>query len=296
MSRIIIIAGATFAAITAMAAASTQSAQASDCSATLTYTGAPEYKGEAPNRTRLCREGYVEDHDTERKVAVWVLEVLTQDRFQGPGDRDAQGDPFAPDPDLTEKKRAELNDYKGSNFDRGHMASAGEMKFSKNAMRESFYLSNTAPRIGIGLNRHIWAELEKFTREWTCERGKLIAITGPIFDEDAPGLIGANKVGVPSAFFKILYDPSRRQAIAFILPNRKVNRGDKKYWDVLKDEFRVSIMEIEARTGLDFLTQLLQRDERRLEQRPAAMWTFRKHCPKPTSAEALPVENIPPTG
>jgi len=37
---------------------------------------------------------------------------------------------------------ASLSDYKGSGYDRGHLAPAGDMKWSSSVMSESFYMSN----------------------------------------------------------------------------------------------------------------------------------------------------------
>src|SRR5581483_4070948 len=163
-------------------------------------------------------------HNDEHKTPDWAIEKLTPNRFTGPGDRTELGNPFTPDPDLPKGKRAELSDYRGSGFDRGHMAPAASMKFSKEATEQSFYLSNMAPQVGQGLNRDIWADLEALTRTWTCGRGQLIVMTGPIYDDDRPKTIGDDKVAVPTAFYKIAYDSDRKRVIAFILPNKKVDK------------------------------------------------------------------------
>lgn len=269
---------AIIAAFIAAGVLSHSGAEAAECDDMLAYTGAPEYKGEIGERSRHCRLGYVLDHDDARKLPIWVVELLVPDRFVGPGDRKEQGNPFAPDPDLEEGKRAELKDYKGSGFDRGHMAPAATMKFSREATEESFYLSNMAPQVGIGLNRHIWADLEKLTRTWTCERDEIVVITGPIFDSRRAKTIGPNKVAVPDAFFKIAYDPNPKRVIAFILPNRKIDREGRSSWETLRDDYIVTIADIEERTGLDFLTNLSRRNERRLESMKSAMWPDRDSC------------------
>lgn len=43
--------------------------------------------------------------------------------------------------------RATNADYKGSGFDRGHLAAAGNHKWSQKAMEDTFYLSNVAPQV-----------------------------------------------------------------------------------------------------------------------------------------------------
>ena len=50
---------------------------------------------------------------------------------------------------------ATTDDYRHSGFDRGHMAPAGDMKWSGDAMRESFIMTNICPQAG-DLNRGAW--------------------------------------------------------------------------------------------------------------------------------------------
>lgn len=50
--------------------------------------------------------------------------------------------------------RAKLQDYFRSGYDRGHMVPAADAKFSQDAMDETFLLSNIAPQVGVGFNRH----------------------------------------------------------------------------------------------------------------------------------------------
>ena len=248
-----------------------------DCKDMLAATGAPEYKGsEAPDYTILCRAGHVLSFNLKHLTPDWVLEVLTADRFKGTADRTSLRNPFAPDPDLKPGERSELKDYAASGYDRGHMAPAADMKFSREAMIQSFYLSNMAPQVGPGMNRGIWADLEKLTRQWVCAYGRLIAISGPIY-EDAPKTVGDDKVAVPSAFYKILYEPERKRIIAFVLPNRSIDKGGQTAAEALKP-FMVKAGSIEDRAGLSFLDALTPRDRTRLLDMAPAMWTRMDLC------------------
>ncbi len=49
---------------------------------------------------------------------------------------------FKEDTEIPVQHRATLSDYKGSGYDRGHMAASATVDSSYNAMMESFLLSN----------------------------------------------------------------------------------------------------------------------------------------------------------
>lgn len=53
----------------------------------------------------------------------------------------------------TKGRSALIADFK-SGYDRGHMVPAADAKISQKAMDETFYLSNIAPQVGDGFNRH----------------------------------------------------------------------------------------------------------------------------------------------
>ena len=211
----------------------------------------------------LCRTGYALSHDADHKIPDWVAYHLTDKKMKGTSTR---SNDFRPDPDLEIGQRAELKDYKRSNYDRGHMAPAGAMKWDAKAMSQSFLLSNMAPQIGPGFNRGIWRTLEGKVRKWTRERGELYVVTGPIYVSDVPKTIGANKVSVPSHFYKVIFDPVRIEAIAFVLPNKKLKSKDLP-------TFIVSIDQVEALTDLDFLSEIDDSIEQLIETAvPDELW------------------------
>jgi endonuclease G len=195
----------------------------------------------------LCRKGYLLAHSPDKKTPIWVIEHLTAEKATGSLHRT---DNFQPDPDLPKGKRAELSDYKKSGYDQGHMAPAADMAWDEQAMRESFYLSNMVPQVGIGMNRGIWKDLEEKIRGWALERGEIYIYTGPIFSSNIElGEIGKNKVAVPNQLYKVVFDPVKIEAIAFIMPNKALKSN-------YMPQYIVSIREVEKATGLDFLSHV----------------------------------------
>ncbi len=164
------------------------------------------------------------------------------------------------DPEVPDDHRVVKADYTGTGYDRGHFAPADAMKWSEKAMSESFFMTNMAPQVGNGFNRHIWKSLEQHMRRWACERGVLYVVTGPlydarpidqlVYDKDGDGVDDNGVlVDVPSHFFKLAYDPTRVEAIAFLLPNVKLETKDLP-------EFLYSIDDIEDRARLDVLPMI----------------------------------------
>ncbi len=216
--------------------------------------------------TVLYRQGYVLCHDNEKKVADWVSYHLTDGYLIK---RTGRTDDFRPDPNLPEGQRSELKDYRGSGYDRGHLAPAGDMTRSEEIMSESFLLSNMAPQVGIGFNRGIWRQLESKVRGWAEDRRNLYIITGPIYAEEDYETIGPNNVAVPTHFYKIVVSCTETyediDAIAFILPNEKISSSPL-------EGFITTIDEVEDSTGLDFLHELEDAIENDLESLVAEMW------------------------
>ena len=143
---------------------------------------------------------------------------------------------------------AESSDYRNSGYDRGHMAPAADMKWSKVAMEESFLMTNICPQVK-SLNSGIWHRLEQRVREWAARDSSIIVVCGPIFTPGKPvEQIGEIGVAVPHRFFKALYAPGRNIGIAFIFDNDKVKGELRKY--------AVTIDSVEHETGLDLFYNL----------------------------------------
>ena len=84
------------------------------------------------------------------------------------------------------------------------MAPAADMKWNKQAMEESFYMSNICPQ-NPNLNRGDWNDLEeKSHANGQKKYGAVYIACGPIYDTKRPKRIGNNKVAVPHAFYKVI--------------------------------------------------------------------------------------------
>jgi len=207
----------------------------------------------------LCRDGYAVGYDYDTKVPAWVAYRITKDSVEAKFERSNR---FKEDAELPEAYRSTLSDYKGSGYDRGHMAPSATMDFSHASMQESFLLSNMAPQLP-GLNRQGWRYLEGYIRKWAEERNELYVVTGPLFEGEVATI--GNGVGVPTAFYKVVYDPAQKDGIAFIVPHRNVSKADIP-------SFIVSVDQVEAESGLDFLSVLPDEMEADIEDDVEAMW------------------------
>ena len=188
--------------------------------------------------------GFTLSYSELHEQPLWVAYELDAKKTQG---KIKRSNKFKIDPSISTGS-ATLADYKGSGYDRGHLAPAGDMKWSKKAMDDSFYMSNISPQVP-GFNRGIWKKLEFLVRKWAVENEKIYIATGPIF-RDNPNSIGHSKVTIPSAYYKVVLDYTEPEfkAIGFILPNLKSKEHLSTYV--------YTIDKIESILGVDFFHKL----------------------------------------
>ena len=237
-----------------------------------------------PHWTLICHTGQFVALNSAHNVADWAAHRLRRDELLAPAPGVKRKDNFRPDPLAPAAHQVVSDDYLKTGYDRGHLAPAAAMKWSRQAMDDSFFMTNMAPQVGSGFNQHIWKSLEANMRRWACARGELFVVTGPLYeDEPIPQLISDDNgdgeddngilVDVPSHFFKLALDPLRMEVIAFILPNQKLTTRDLP-------KYLVSIAEIEARSQLDFLSEIWNGAEHAIEShKQPALW------PKPDESD-----------
>ena len=202
----------------------------------------------------IHRTGYTLAYDAKTRTPQWVAWELTKKETQGTEER---SNDFQPDPDVKGTKVV-TKDYSHSGYDRGHMAPAADMKWSKKAMKESFYMSNICPQ-DHNLNTSDWSELENKSRQWARRFGKVYIVCGPIYNGKRNEYIGDHRVKVPDAFFKVvLINEKKKQcAMGFYFENEA---GERKL-----QEYLVPVDRLEQLTGMDFFSALPDNLEDRLE-------------------------------
>ena len=192
----------------------------------------------------IRHKGHTLSYNNNWRLANWVGYELTREETDGHVERT---DWFEEDPQV-QGVRVRHSDYTNSGFDRGHMAPAGDMKWNKEAMVASFYMSNICPQVHA-LNAGVWNTLENRARSWATQDSAIIIVSGPIVPAQHM-TIGRNRVAVPTHFYKIIASPYGHspRGIAFVMPNEAT--------DAPLYTYTVSIDSVEKLTGIDFLYNL----------------------------------------
>ncbi len=202
----------------------------------------------------LYRKAYTVSYNADMKVPNWVAWHLTREHAQGQGKRMSRA--FHEDYDVP-APRASFADYRGSGYDRGHMCPAGDNKWDKDAMYETFLMTNICPQ-NRRLNSGDWNEIEMACRNWAVKYGDIYIVCGPIFLRREHEFIGTNQIAVPEAFFKVVVCLSGTpKGIGFVCRNTDGNRK--------KDFYVNSIDQVERITGMDFFPSLPDKIENRVE-------------------------------
>jgi endonuclease G len=109
---------------------------------------------------------------------------------------------FYIEPTIPREYGVSSEDYIGSGYDRGHLASDASFDFSKESLYATYSMANIVAQ-EPSLNRGLWLELEKLERKKAKEYNKL-EVDIKIYYDSNPLRLGVDEVAVPSSFFKSL--------------------------------------------------------------------------------------------
>ena len=195
----------------------------------------------------LFNRHYVLGYSYYFRQAKWALEIVD------PGKKDVDRlDNFRPDYRIPEEFRADLADYEGSGYDRGHLVASANQNEINLQNSETFLLSNMSPQ-HPRFNRDIWKKLESAVRKLDDNEDiwETYVICGPIFYFDKSvkyiGTKDKNDVSIPipNAYFKSILTEDKRGKLkmwSFLMANEK---SDKSL-----DDFLVPTSKIEKLSGL----------------------------------------------
>ena len=185
----------------------------------------------------LCFDSFAIYYSPTDKKPIYTVEKLSREQLLAPHPR--RSNQFYEEARLPFSERSLLSDYRGSGFDRGHNAPAGDMS-NERSMAQSFSLANMMPQARQN-NQGIWAKnVEEPTRLYVKRAaGDVYVFTGSTGNS---GSIGRNRVTVPSHLYKLVYDPSKNQAWAYWIENTN---------EALMSP-PISYQELVNKTGIDF--------------------------------------------
>ena len=211
----------------------------------------------------ITHTGYTLCYSEKNEQAKWVAYRLTKTMCEN--DTVKRANNFRADPNVRTGS-ATPDDYKKSGYDRGHLCPAGDMKWSRQAMSESFYMSNMSPQ-KPGFNRGIWKKLEEKTRNWAIQNEEIFIVTAGVLNDTLPYIGALDHVSVPKYYYKIILDYKQPElkAIGFLMENTVSKNSIFKY--------AVPIDSIEVLTGVDFFHNLPDSIENILEaERDSLKW------------------------
>ena len=185
----------------------------------------------------LCFDSFAIYYSPLDKKPIYTVEKLSKEQLLTPHPR--RSNQFYEEARLPFAERAFLADYRGSGYDRGHNAPAGDMS-NERSMAQSFSLANMMPQARQN-NQGIWAKnVEEPTRAYVKRaEGDIYVFTGSVGNS---GSIGKSRVTIPSHLYKLVYDPSKNTAWAYWIENT----NDASMTPP------ISYQELAQRTGIDF--------------------------------------------
>ena len=185
----------------------------------------------------LCFDHFAIYYSPRDTKPIYTVEKLSREQLLAPHPK--RSNQFYEEARLPLAERSLLSDYRGSGYDRGHNAPAGDMT-NERSMAQSFSLANMMPQARQN-NQGIWAKnVEEPTRLY------IKRVTGDVFvytgSTGNSGSIGRSRVTIPSNLYKLIYDPGKNLAWAHWIENTNEAQMSPP----------ISYQEIIQKTGIDF--------------------------------------------
>ena len=191
------------------------------------------------NTYPICFTGFALNYSGVSKTALFSAEFITHESLQK-AKQISREDSFHEESRIPEKHRSLLTDYRGSGYDRGHLAPNGN-RYSRVDQHESFSLVNIVPQAPKN-NQEQWRNLEEATRTMvTKSKQPVYIITGPLHLDKKVKKLGKSGVLIPTHIYKVVYYPTLNVASAYVSVNDNIAKTDV-----------TSVMQLQKYSGITF--------------------------------------------
>lgn len=209
---------------------------------------------------------YAIEWDTDKKAQRWSCYKMYQNIAQQYNKRYTDSKNQYPLDDIIPQQfQFDKDPYWRTGYDHGHICPSGDRRASKEADKQTFFLSNMQPQLH-GFNDGVWKHMEQQLRNWTninfCDT-LYICKGGTIDNENQIKTKLHGFLIVPQYFFMAVLCKNKYgyKAMGFW-----VEHSDNKDKDLTK--YMVSIKDLERLTGIDFFCNLPDNIEQRVETMP----------------------------
>lgn len=220
--------------------ASSAHADFSQCPSFFKDGAVPNHPLNSPdlNVKQLCFDEFAVLYAGKIKAPLLVMEKLTKGKLIAAKNIE-RTDEFYEEARLPSGSRSTLDDFRGSGYDRGHLAPAADMS-TVNGMAQSFSLANIVHQNSTH-NRESWADVEKATRKFAMRaRGDVYVVTGTMFGKNV--IKAGNNVWVPGYLFKAVFDVANNRSWVYLHKNQ----------DGYQEMKPMSLAEFTSLTGVQF--------------------------------------------
>lgn len=190
------------------------------------------------------RPGYYYSYNSERKTCDWIGYTLTKEDVSG-----LHSPSIMFHKDSSETMCASETDYGNYSYTLGLMKPRSAARNSRVEMEQVHNMLNIVP-MNLELSRGSWRILDNLIAGWAVIFDSVFVVTGTIFEQNPPELVGDAKVNVPDKFFKVVLVRNGLDlgAIGFVIPNKAESNNLHQY--------SMPVDSLENLTGYDFFSEL----------------------------------------